>query len=268
MQNKIGVVAANYNRFGLEVAFKSIKEIGFDYIEIVYAEKFVENLIKKPEEMTEQDINEIIELCSNYEIEVYALTVFFYLMSENSVSRFKKVLDVAASLGTNIVVTDTGKIGIDEDTKKEKFYKEILEIGDYAKTKKITVCFEIHGNWYSNGKQGAEIIRNINHQNIRLNYDTGNVIFFNGGRPEEDIVHAIPYMSFMHLKDKVGGPGVYNFPALGDGEIDFKKIFYLIKDYEGPLSIEIELPGEKHTLVEINEAHKKSYDFLKENGIL
>ena len=161
MKNTIGVAAGIYDKFGIEAAFKSIKEIGYQYIELAYAEKFFENLITKPEEMNEKDIDKIKGLCSKYDVQVNALSVFFYLMTENGVNRLKKVLDVAASLGASTVVTDTGKIGIDEGDKKKVFYQEIKEVADYAKIKNITICFEIHGNWYSNGKQGAEIIKTI-----------------------------------------------------------------------------------------------------------
>ncbi len=266
MNNKIGVSAALYDKFGIETAFKSIKEIGFQYIELGYAEKYFDNMIKKPEDMSNKDIDNINGLASKYGVQVYALSVFFYFMHENAVSRLKKVIDVAVSLNANTIVTDTGDIGPGEEDKKQIFYKETSEIAEYAKTKNVTICLEIHGGWHSNGKQGAEIIKTINHPNIRLNYDTGNVIFFDGGNPEEDLAYAIPYMSFMHLKDKIGGAGIWNFPALGDGEINFIKIFKLLKDYNGPMSVEIELLGKTPTLEEVTAAFRKSYDFLKQNG--
>ena len=267
MTNRIGVATAIFDKFGIEDAFKCISEIGYKYIELCYAKGFVENLIKKPEEMSKEDIGEILELCKEYNVQVCAVSVYFYLMNENAVNRLKKVIDTAELLNANTVITDTGEIGIDDDAKKEIFYREIKEIADYAQSKNITICFEIHGGWYSNGKQGSQIIKRINHPNIRLNYDTANVIFFNGGKPEEDILSAIPYMSFMHLKDKLGGPGEWNFPALGDGYIDFNKIFSMLGDYKGPMNVEVELTDEgEHTLEEIKSALKKSYEFLKNYG--
>lgn len=268
MKNKIGVAAAIYDSFGIEKAFKSTSENGFKFIELVYAKGFVEKLIKKPEEMNKKDLNIILNLSKKYSVNVYAVSVCFYFGDKNAVNRLKKVIDVAKLLGANTIVTDTGEIKEDEDDKKKVFYKDIKEIANYAMLNDITVCFEIHGGWCSNGKQGAEIIKTINHPNIRLNYDTANVIFYGGGRPEEDIVNALPYMAFMHLKDKSGKDNEWNFPALGEGNINFKKIFNLIKDYDGPISIEVELTQEEHSLKEINDAYKKSYNFLKRYGYI
>ena len=70
----------------------------------------------------------------------------------------------------------------------------------------------------------------------------------------------------MHLKDKNGAVDEWNFPALGEGYIDFPMIFDLLKrkGNESPFSIEIEFTqaGPKD-LDEINRAVKTSYQFLK-----
>ena len=59
----------------------------------------------------------------------------------------------------------------------------------------------------------------------------------------------------------------YNFPALGEGDINFKKIYNLIEDSSGPISVEVDFANKVRTLKEINEAFKKSYSFLKDMGI-
>ena len=265
MENKIGVAAAMYDSFGIKQAARSISKIGYKYIELVYAKGFVEKLIKNPEDMNEADVKNILKICRENNITVYCLSVFSnYFMYKEGIKKLKKVLDTANLLNVNYVITDTGNI--DDDVKKRTFFENIAIIADYAELKNITICFEIHGGWYCNGRQGSEIIKRINHPNIRLNYDTANVIYFGGGRPEGDIEFAKDYMSFMHLKDKAGKDNEWSFPALGDGSIDFKKIFKSITDYEGPMSIEIEISQGQHSLEEVNSAYKKSFDFMKSYG--
>ena len=85
------------------------------------------------------------------------------------------------------------------------------------------------------GKIGAEIIKTINHPNIKLNYDTANVVFYGNTRPEEDMKYALPYMGYVHLKESGNGKfGEWNFPALGEGVLDFDKIFDMLKQFDGP----------------------------------
>ena len=50
--------------------------------------------------------------------------------------------------------------------------------------------------------------------------------------------------------------------ALGEGKVDFNIIMELIKNYTGPISVEIEFDGKERSLEDINLAVKKSHDFL------
>jgi len=150
--------------------------------------------------------------------------------------RDHKVLDYAQKAGIPFVTTDTGEVKTEDD--KKSFYREIQRIADYAKTKKITVCLEMHGTWCTIGRTGAEIITKVNHPNVRLNDDSGNVMLYGKVRPEENVKHALPYMAVMHLKD-----------------------------YTGPISVEIEFDGRERILDVINGAVKKSYSFLKARGL-
>ena len=146
------------------------------------------------------------------------------------------------------------------------WYADILGIADYAALKNIIVCIEMHGNWFNSGKKAVEILNKINHPHIKINYDTGNVIFFNNTRPEEDINYALPYLGIIHLKDSSGKFKDWDFPAIGDGNIDFDQIFSALKNYDGPISLEIEFNGDVQPLKKINTALVDSMNFLKKYG--
>lgn len=125
----------------------------------------------------------------------------------------------------------------------------------------------MHGSWCNNGKTGAEIIEKVNHPNVRLNYDTGNVSLYGGVWAVDDIQYALPYMSFLHIKDVGGELKEWNFPALGEGRVDFEKIAKALENYTGPISVEVEFDGSERSLDEINAAVKKSHDFLVNLGL-
>ena len=67
--------------------------------------------------------------------------------------------------------------------------------------------------------EGAD--RGHRQANIGINYDPGNVIFYGGVRPEDDIPARPTTSRHMHVKDQIGGIGVWNFPQVGTGEVDF-----------------------------------------------
>jgi L-ribulose-5-phosphate 3-epimerase len=267
MKSKIGVVTSTYPNFSGTEAMEGISKAGFKYIELASAPAFFEHM-PRPEKSTDKKVvDDLLELCKKYGLTFQTIAGHTRLMQEDSVENFKAVLDFAGLAGVRFVTTDTGEVKNADDEKK--FYDDIAELADHAKDKGITICFEMHGKWCNNGRKGAEIIKTIEHPNIKLNYDTGNVILYGNTRPEEDLKYALPYMGHLHLKDHgTGKLGEWNFPALGSGVLDFDKIFDLLKDYEGPSSVEMEFEGKEHTLDEINQAVKESFEFLNKYGFV
>ena len=264
MKNIVGVVTTTYPNYGLEDALRGISKAGFKYVELTSAPAFFTHIDPNPEDMTDQDANNVLALCKKYGLIVHCVAGHTRLMKENAVKNFKKVIDAAKAFGAAHVTTDTGEVNDEKD--KEKFYSDMQEIADYAQKKGVTVCLEMHGNWLNNGLIGAQIIEKIDHPNIRLNYDTANVMFYGGVKSEDDLVNALPYLGFLHLKERAGGLKEWKFPAPGEGNLDFEKIFDLIKDYKGPISVEIEFDGSEKPLEEIDAAVQKAYDFLKKYG--
>ena len=265
MNNSIGANTGTYEQYSAEEALRGISKCGFNNVELVYSPGISENVIPDPLKMKKKDVGKILNLCKKYKLKPYCLSVFG-LMNKDAVNTYKKVIEIADLLKVNYIIIDTGEYGTEDTDELKIFYEDMRKIADYAKLKNKLICFEVHGGLYGYGAQGVKLIEEINHPNIRLNYDTGNVIRFGNKRPESDIICALPYMEFMHLKDKAGKLRDRNYPALGEGNVDFKEIFKHIKDYKGPITVEVELFGEKHSLSEINSALKKSYDFLKKFG--
>ena len=64
-------------------------------------------------------------------------------------------------------------------------------------------------------------------------------------RPSTTCTRCCPYLANVHLKDKRGGKGVWDFPEPGAGHVDFTGILKVLDDagYDGPASVEIEFDG-------------------------
>jgi L-ribulose-5-phosphate 3-epimerase len=264
MDNKIGVVTSTYHAFSTEETLDGISKGGFKYVELINVHGFAEHIKPAPEQMDQKSADKMLALCRSYGVELYCYAGHMRLMKDDSIKSFKKVIDAAELLGLKYITTDTGDVKSSEDEKK--FYSDMGELGTYAKSKNITVCLEIHGEWCCTGKKAAEIVKKINNDHVRINYDTGNAIYYGGERPEEDIKYALPYMAFMHIKDSGGKKGVWDFPVLGQGSVDFERIFDLIKGYKGPISLELEFEGKPHPLEYVNDGVKKCNEFLRAHG--
>ena len=86
----------------------------------------------------------------------------------------------------------------------------------------------------------------------------------------DDLRATAPYLGHVHLKDTAGDKGDWNFPAVGEGYVDFSSILKLLEGegYAGPFSVEIEFQGEPWPpLAEVDRAMKVSYETLSSLGL-
>jgi len=173
-------------------------------------------------------------------------------------------LDFAKQIGVNIVNTGLGEPKGKEAT--ERTYTNIKTAANYANKLNITIAIETHGDIMSTGSKAREVLKEIGSPNVKINYDTANVLFYGNVKPEDDLPLIVDQVVHVHLKDKIGGYKEWNFPALGEGKINFPAIFEILRknSYSGPLSVEIEFTSSgAKSLKEVNEATQKSFLYLK-----
>ena len=99
-------------------------------------------------------------------------------------------------------------------------------------------------NIINSGKDGAMVVREIDSEWVKLNYDFGNVIshFFERFRPEEDFIYALPFSAHLHIKDvKSNGQG-WSFVEIGKGSIDYSFILKTLASKYPQIPISLEIP--------------------------
>ena len=95
-----------------------------------------------------------------------------------------------------------------------------------ARGMNVAVVMETHPDMITNGTVARQTMQGVNHPNIRVNWDTANVYFYNEGIDGvEEMNKTVEYISAVHLKDTSGGYREWYFPALGEGVVDFPKVF-------------------------------------------
>jgi sugar phosphate isomerase/epimerase len=105
---------------------------------------FGEHITSRTEEMKEEGAESLLGLCREYGLELFCIGVYMRLMKEASAKLFKRVIDAAVMLGVNYINTDTGEVNSSDDEKR--FYKDMTELGEYAQSKDVIICFELHGD--------------------------------------------------------------------------------------------------------------------------
>jgi sugar phosphate isomerase/epimerase len=262
--DKIGAFINSYVYYTVKDAIEGIANAGFRYLEILSTPGLAPGLLPAPLDFKNDDIGKLTELLSRNKIEI--ISWYYYkggqdlFSKEKILDEFKRMIEIADSLNINYITTDTDEVRNEQDEKE--FYKYINAIGNLAAEFKIKICVDIHGSWFCNGVKAGKIIKKVNNPNVGINYCTGNAIYWGNSRPEEDIKYVIPFLFKVHLKDSSGIFQDYNFPALGQGTVDFTKILSVLKEFKGPYIAELELSNKKTPLSDINRAFKKSYNYL------
>ena len=266
MEQKLGVTTNCYAGFSLEEALNGISKTGFKYVELsamydvcdAHGDN-IEHVI--PEKMNDKDVENLKSKLKKLSLQPISLSGHVDLSKSGAVQPQKRRIDIAKNLGVNIVVSKTGNPSSKEEV--NLFYKNVSEVAKYASENNIVIALETAGEFLNTAKNAVPILNKINSSSIRLAYDTANVTFYEGVRPEDDMEYAIQYLVYVHLKDKRGGKGIYEFPALGEGEVNFEKIFNILSKYkyDGPLSAEVEFE-KKPEVKEIDDAIIRSYEFI------
>jgi sugar phosphate isomerase/epimerase len=181
----------------------------------------------------------------------------------------KKAVDLCVQLGLNIMNTAVGG-HYSENENKEAFLSNIHELCDYAAARGVDVSLEVHGDIMATGQKSIPLIEEINRANVGINYDTANCVFYGAVEACDDIRPVVPYLKHIHLKDTRGGARVWDFPAVGEGHVNFWGLFKILESegYKGPFSVEIEFQGLPWPpLEEVNRSMAVSYATLCELGL-
>ena len=145
------------------------------------------------------------------------------------------------------------------------------QIGENAAPLGIKVCLETHLDLAHNGEIALETMGGINHPNICINFDTGNVYYYNHNvTADGELMKIIDHVGSVHLKETNGEYRTWNFPALGEGVVDFKAVFQILNDvgFNGPFTMELEgIEGEEIDEAAVQARVANSVAHLKSIGV-
>ncbi len=266
--NRIGGHANSYHTHPLTDALEGIAAAGFRYIELSAVRGWTEHI---PLDADARALSHIQRQLNRLALTPISLSGHSDLTTREGVALGKQALDLCDRMGIDLLNTAIGG-HYSENEDEAAFMGNIHDLADYAAERGIMIGIEVHGEITSSGRKAIPIIERINRDNVRINYDTGNVEFYDGGtKAVDDLAVTVPLMVHCHLKDHIGGARVWNFPALGAGEVDFKRVFDICvrNGFSGPFSVELEFTGEPFPpLDEVNRAMAVSYQYLQSLGVL
>jgi sugar phosphate isomerase/epimerase len=157
------------------------------------------------------------------------------------------------------------------DLPRQQAYQRLRELAEVAEQSGVTLALETHPDLAENASVARETIAAVNHPRLGWNLDTANLYYYNHNvTAVEECRKGLDLIRSVHLKDTNGGFETWNFPALGDGVVDFAGVFGLLngRGFTGPFTFELEgIKGESLTEAETQARVARSLDHLKAIGV-
>jgi L-ribulose-5-phosphate 3-epimerase len=262
MQNRLAGHTNTYHTYSLDDALDGIAAAGFDYVELSAVPGWTEHVGFG----ADRELRRRLDAAG---LEPVLLSAHSDLTTREGVEHAVAAVRWAAGFGIPVVNTAIGgHAGQEED--EQAFLAHIDELADATEAAGVVVALEIHGDIMASGALTLPLMERIGRETIKVNYDTANVEYYGGVKAVDDLPAIAPYLASVHLKDTVGGKGVWNFPALGEGSVDFAAIARVLEEagYTGPLSVELEFQGEPWPpLEEVNRSMRASRELLRGVGL-
>jgi len=131
--------------------------------------------------------------------------------------------------------------GTPEESLYETLYTVLREAAAYGEERGVTVTLKPHGGPSATCRDLLNVLEIVGHQNFAIYYDPGNVLYFAGGDPLEDLEDVAPHVVGAIIKDQTGGPGAPVTIEPGAGDVDFAAMFGVLREggfTSGPVMVE------------------------------
>lgn len=233
----------------LEQSFRECKYLGYDYVENF---AFIRDYYK-------DDPQELVQLTKDCGVNLVNLYGHFDFDVEASLKRGMEQVDFLAAIGGKWYNCQNGGFGDDGPSERptnpemlDKTCEIANRLGEYAKTKGVTVCFHPHyGTCVFSQSDIDYFAEHTNPEYVSFCLDTAHTTL--AGIDPVDLIHQYgSRIAFMHLKDvdtyalsKAEGPTkMQSFRALGHGTVNFPAVKAALEEegYDGVLCVELDRP--------------------------
>jgi len=154
---------------------------------------------------------------------------------DESIKSVRRQIDHADALALTYVLT----FGVDRPEEYEHYYKVMRDAVAYAQERRIKLVMKPHGG--SSGASGEIVaaIKAVQHPNFRIWYDAGNIIYYTGKNPVEELKPIARYVTGFCAKD-CGAPQGDVMIQFGVGKVDFAAVFAALNTagFDGPIMVE------------------------------
>ena len=153
----------------------------------------------------------------------------------DSIADVRRQIDNADALALSYLLT----FGVDKPDEYAHYYKVMSDAAAYAQERRIKLVMKPHGGSSGASDEIVAAMKAVQHPNFTIWYDAGNIIYYTGKNPVEELKPIARHVTGFCAKD-CGAPKADVMIQFGTGKVDFAGVFGTLKaaGFDGPIMVE------------------------------
>jgi len=171
----------------------------------------------------------------------------------DQIADMRQQIDHGKTAGVEFLLT----FGVNDAKHFENYYQLMSDAAAYAQERGLKLVLKPHGG------DADEMIRcldHVKHPNFKIWFDAGNIIFYTGKDPLEQLKPIVQHVTGFCAKDCEKQRGTV-WLEFGKGKVDFPAVFGEMKraGFNGPVMVECCAPGDTPEAVTANARKNRAY---------
>ncbi len=241
MNNSISVSTVAYDGYDMATTLQSISNLGFEVVELAHIRGNSETFDER--NMDQSHAEQVCDLLAQYDLTCRCLSAHMDLSSPDAIEAMERRLIYANSIGARYLATKSAP-----KSRRPVFVENLRRIAEIASDLDVVLLMEnpsdASQDVVDDGPTGAAFLAEMALDNVRFNYDFGNLMSHHQGRvrPETDCLAALPFCVHLHVKDVRRTEDGWVHTAIGQGDIDYRSVLATLNDLVNPPLLSIEIP--------------------------
>jgi len=220
---QIACMTLPYSRFPLKRALDGIKAAGYAFVAwgTTHNEGDKKNTPVLAADAPPERAKELAKRCRDMGLEPVMMFSGVYPEAKDGLAVLKNRILQAGAAGVPQVLT----FGHTKGGNRKLWVERFTELGPVAKDNNVLLVVKQHGGETGTGEACAAITREVNHPNVKVNFDAGNVLDYLNKDPIPDIKTCADEVRSFCVKDHRNWPKSEDCGP-GFGEIDHYKLLH------------------------------------------
>jgi sugar phosphate isomerase/epimerase len=178
-----------------------------------------------------------------------------HLPLDEQIQDLRRQIDNGKTVGVEFLLT----FGVENPERFDTYCRLVQDAAAYSQERGMKLVMKPHGGA---ADEIQRCMARVKHPNFKIWFDAGNIIYYTGKDPAEQLKPIAEHVTGFCAKDcdKEKGSVTLN---LGEGAVDFHAVFAVLKQagFNGPVMLECCAPAESPEAV--TENARKNREFLE-----